>query len=149
MVTKLPATATSEDICYIDVTLEIADTQASAPEATTQAPTTQSGDSTNTNEQTTSSSSGFAGTSSLPAQDITAEATISLPGKEGVFTIPLDCVLTGADGLTYVWMTEADAPQSVQTDDIRLVRVETGDSDGKKIEILSGLTEKSYIVLPI
>ena len=66
------------------------------------------------------------------------EAAIQLPINEGVFYINKECVLEGADGETYVWVS-LKKPQEIKPADWELRQIKLGETDGKRFEVLEGL----------
>lgn len=148
-VSALPESVSeNDDICYIEVTLEIDEAGGVTPELPEESEAS-SDDPPASDNTTTSSSVGFSTSSCLPASDMSVETTIYLSSKEGVFTVLTSCLQESADGQSYVWAAEADNPQDIKPDDLVPTKVETGETDGELIEILSGLSENSYIAMPI
>ena len=82
-----------------------------------------------------------------PAQVTSSvEAAIRLPLKEGVFYINKECILTDENGDTYVWVSLKE-PQQITPDDWELRQVTLGETDGKRFEVLDGLTGEESLAL--
>jgi hypothetical protein len=139
VVTGLPDSAAVQgsDTCRIDVTLDGAAggaTATPAPSPTTQTVSTGADGASSVTSFTSQMESG------LPAVDADVEVEIRLPGKAGVLYVPNGAIFEGKDGKQYAWATEK-AVTAATPQDLALVPVSTGATDGQRTEVLSGLQE--------
>ncbi len=139
----------SQDTCYIDILLD--DTAQEAPASET--PTEQPAQSPNQNSQDSSeeiimeavSVSSMGG---LPGVDAQVEVKIHLPADENSIYIDNDCIFEGRDGKKYAWASEKSI-NDIQVEDLLLVEIIPGETDGKVTRIISGLRNGGSILVAI
>jgi hypothetical protein len=79
-------------------------------------------------------------------EDVAVEAVIYLPAREDAFYLDAAMIKKGEDGKHYVWVSEK-SPTEIGTEDWTLTEVTIGNSDGRLVEVLSGLKASDYVAL--
>lgn len=79
-------------------------------------------------------------------EDVAVEAVIYLPAREDAFYLDAAMIKKGDDGKHYVWVSEK-SPTEIGPEDWTLTEVTIGNSDGRLVEVLSGLKASDYVAL--
>lgn len=79
-------------------------------------------------------------------EDVAVEAVIYLPAREDTFYLDADMIKKGDDGKHYLWVSDK-SPTEIGPEDWTLTEVTIGNSDGRLVEVLSGLKEGDYAAL--
>lgn len=130
--------ATSYDICTIEVELDEPDTPASSTPAVET--------SKDNNDTASQSSTTITAGNGIVIESSDVEITINLPKKDGVWCVYNKCIYEGNDGKKYVW-TSTKAPQDIRFEDWELKEITTGETDGKRTEIIDGLDGNESVLL--
>ena len=76
-------------------------------------------------------------------------AVINLPPRENAWCIFSSCIQDGNNGKKYVWATNKADISTILEDDWQLVEVKTGETDGVRTEITSGLKPGQTLLHPV
>jgi hypothetical protein len=141
-ITSTTPTVNSDDsdVCYVDAVLFAA--QESAEASGTPAPTAS------VDSSTSSSVTVIKTEEQLPAVDATVEVKISLPKEENSLYIKNECIFTGKDKKKYVWAT-AKGITETKPEDLKLVEITVGKTDGKVTQVLSGLKAGDTVLMKV
>lgn len=137
IVLRLPDNYEDSDSCFIDLELDDPgnDNSPAGP-----APTT---DSQPGGAMMTSS---ISVEQSLPSVDSDVEVRIKLPVEDDLPYVDNQSLYPGKDGKTYVWFSEKEVTR-VTVEDLKLVEVVPGATDGRVTKIMKGLPSHGSVLI--
>jgi hypothetical protein len=136
-VTRLPENAADSDTCMIDLELDDPRNDTSPTETPSSDPAVSNG---------AVMKSSISMRQSLPSVDSDVEVRIKLPVEDSLPYVDNQSLYQGKDGKMYVWYSEKDVT-GVTVEDLTLVEVLPGATDGRVTKILKGLPARGSVLI--